>query len=78
MMYKYYAGEQDIFDALRVADVLSSRDIADLKSQIFEASSDRFAIGEVMEFMRTTGIPVRVLTRIGDQDEEIIVHIFGN
>ena len=77
-VYWFYTGDQEILQALVDHQVIDPSDLERLKKQSFKAPSDKFAVEEMREFMRESGIPVRVLTRIGDEGEEIIVKNFGN
>lgn len=78
MKYRMYTGDQPILDAFQTAGIVRNEDMKHLKRQDFEADSDEDAVEKIEDYMKHTGIPVRAITRIGEQDEEIIVHRFGN
>ena len=78
MKYRMYTGDQPILKVLQDAGIVNPEHMKDLKVQELDAESDEEVVAEVEDFMEHTGIPIRVLTRIGTNGEEIIVRRFGN
>ena len=78
MKYRLYTGDQPILEAFLAAGIVTAETLPYLKKQEFEAESDEEAIDGIEDFMDHTGIMVKVITRIGTQGEEIIVHRLGN